>query len=178
MLGTGTRVILRVFKVGDACLFGDGLRVLLVSRELRIWKLLVEVSLKHEQRRPTNIFGNLRERQTGISLPEKVIGRQVVAFLCCPDRWVIRIDGGLDRDAVQLGLENRLGFGFASTITEGLTLKMSKHKLWYVHECDNMGTRSTLRSRMMRTGLEVGVPAAEDEGRPCDEKRLSLELRI
>jgi hypothetical protein len=41
-----------------------------------------------------------------------------------------------------------------------------------------MGTKSTLRSRIMRTGLELGVPAAEDEGRACDEKRLSFELRI
>lgn len=41
-----------------------------------------------------------------------------------------------------------------------------------------MGTRSTFRSRMTRTGLEVGVPAADDEGRACDEKRLSLELRM
>jgi len=58
-----------------------------------------------------------------------------------------------------------------------LTLKISKHRLWYVHEWDNMGVRSTFRSRMMRTGLDDGVPAVEDAGRACEENRLSLELR-
>ena len=40
-----------------------------------------------------------------------------------------------------------------------------------------MGIRSTLRSRITSTGLEVEIPAAEGADRDCEEKRLSLELR-
>lgn len=39
-----------------------------------------------------------------------------------------------------------------------------------------MGIRSTLRSRITSTGLDVA--AAEGLDRACDEKRLSLELRM
>jgi hypothetical protein len=41
-----------------------------------------------------------------------------------------------------------------------------------------MGIRSTLRSRITSTGLDVGVPVAEAPERACEEKRLSLELRM
>lgn len=41
-----------------------------------------------------------------------------------------------------------------------------------------MGIRSTLRSRMISTGLDVGVPPIEGFCRACGEKRLSLELRM
>ena len=45
------------------------------------------------------------------------------------------------------------------------------------YECESMELRSTFRSRMIRTGREVGVPA-DDAGRALDEKRLSRELRM
>ncbi len=56
--------------------------------------------------------------------------------------------------------------------------KTSWTRDWYVHECESMGIRSTLRSTMTRTGRDEGVPEDEDGRWPWLEKRLSLEFRM
>ncbi len=48
-------------------------------------------------------------------------------------------------------------------------------RLWYVHECDSIVVRSMLRSKMISTGRDTGVPA-DDVGRPPPANMLSLEL--
>jgi len=62
MLGTGARVVLKIFKISNTSFLGDCFCLFFIFGELGIWRNQSTVLLVHMQYRLTDIFGNLRER--------------------------------------------------------------------------------------------------------------------